>query len=66
MAHLRPHNDSEENEDLPKLEPILGVERSKEAAATFSRTKKFVPTRFVFQLARNLQLIQIQGSPFRT
>lgn len=45
MAHLRPHNDSEEQEDLPLLEPKLGEKASKEAAAQFSRTKKFVPTR---------------------
>lgn len=47
MKHLKPHNDSEETEDLPMLEPKLGVEGSKAAAASFSRTKKFVPTRFV-------------------
>jgi len=45
ISHLRPHNDSEEREDLPMLEPILGDKASKEAAAQFSRTKKFVPTR---------------------
>lgn len=45
IAHLRPHNDSEEREDLPTLEKLLGEERSKEAAKMFSRTKKFVPTR---------------------
>jgi len=45
IAHLKPHNDSEEQEDLPQLEPLLGEEGSKEAAQTFSRTKKFVPTR---------------------
>lgn len=45
MAHLKPHNDSEEQNDLPTLEEKLGVERSKAEAARFSRTKKFVPTR---------------------
>lgn len=45
IGHLRPHNDSEEEHDLPLLEPILGEENSKKAAAEFSRTKKFVPTR---------------------
>ncbi|KAF7969335.1 hypothetical protein HWV62_27727 [Athelia sp. TMB] len=45
MAHLKPHNDSEEQNDLPPLEEKLGVERSKKEAARFSRTKKFVPTR---------------------
>jgi hypothetical protein len=45
ISHLRPHNDSEEREDLPMLENILGGKASKEAAAQFTRTKKFVPTR---------------------
>lgn len=47
MEHLRPHNDSEENKDLPQLEKFLGPGGSKEAAAKFKRTKKFVPTRLV-------------------
>jgi len=45
MDHLRPHNDSEETNDLPQLEKVLGPENSKEAAAKFKRTKKFAPTR---------------------
>ncbi|KAI0056261.1 hypothetical protein BV25DRAFT_1814410 [Artomyces pyxidatus] len=45
MEHLRPHNDSEEQEDLPLLEPELGADGSAQAAQSFSRTKKFVPTR---------------------
>lgn len=45
MAHLKPHNDSEEQNDLPALEPLIGAEGSKAAAAQFSRTKKFAPTR---------------------
>ncbi|KAF9071202.1 hypothetical protein BDP27DRAFT_1361990 [Rhodocollybia butyracea] len=45
MGHLRPHNDSEEIKDLPQLEPKLGPEGSKQAAASFKRTKKFAPTR---------------------
>ncbi|KAG8771725.1 hypothetical protein FRC16_005859 [Serendipita sp. 398] len=45
IDHLKPHNDSEEINDLPRLEQALGKEASKEAAAAFSRTKKFVPTR---------------------
>ncbi|THH04829.1 hypothetical protein EW145_g5232 [Phellinidium pouzarii] len=45
MAHLHQHNDSEEIKDLPLLEPAIGVEASKIAAASFKRTKKFVPTR---------------------
>lgn len=47
MRHLREHNDSEEREDLPLLEPEIGEEGSREAAETFRRTKKFVPTRWV-------------------
>lgn len=46
MAHLHEHNDSEEQKDLPMLEPQLGPDNSKSAAASFSRTKKFVPTRY--------------------
>lgn len=45
MKDLHHHNDSEETKDLPLLEPKLGEQGSREAAATFSRTKKFVPTR---------------------
>lgn len=45
MDHLKPHNDSEEREDLPMLEEKLGPEGSKEAALSFKRTKQFVPTR---------------------
>ncbi|KIK57150.1 hypothetical protein GYMLUDRAFT_75676 [Collybiopsis luxurians FD-317 M1] len=45
MAHLRKHNDSEEIKDLPQLEPKLGTEGSQQAAASFTRTKKFAPTR---------------------
>ncbi|KAJ8456458.1 hypothetical protein ONZ45_g18711 [Pleurotus djamor] len=45
MSHLREHNDSEEKHDLPKLEPKLGGEGSSTAAASFTRTKQFAPTR---------------------
>ncbi|KAG6919344.1 hypothetical protein DXG01_006891 [Tephrocybe rancida] len=45
MDHLHEHNDSEEQQDLPLLEPALGEEGSKSAAASFTRTKQFVPTR---------------------
>ncbi|TFK36182.1 hypothetical protein BDQ12DRAFT_725232 [Crucibulum laeve] len=45
MDHLKPHNDSEENEDLPLLEAAIGREDSQSAAKSFERTKKFVPTR---------------------
>ena len=44
MQHLRTHNDSEEQNDLPQLEPKLGPEGSEKAAADFKRTKKFAPT----------------------
>ncbi|KLO15214.1 hypothetical protein SCHPADRAFT_825155 [Schizopora paradoxa] len=44
MDHLHKHNDSEEQNDLPYLEPKLGVEGSKKAAGDFKRTKKFAPT----------------------
>ncbi|CAG7850447.1 Uncharacterized hemerythrin-like protein C869.06c [Serendipita indica DSM 11827] len=44
VDHLKPHNDSEEQNDLPALERVLGPENSKKAAASFERTKKFVPT----------------------
>lgn len=47
MAHLKPHNDSEENNDLPPLEAALPEGASADAAARFKRTKKFVPTRYV-------------------
>lgn len=50
MEHLREHNDSEEREDLPLLEPLLGMDASKEAAASFKRTKQFAPTRSVIDL----------------
>jgi len=45
MAHLRPHNDSEETNDLPQLEAKLGEAGAAQAAKSFSLTKKFVPTR---------------------
>jgi hemerythrin-like domain-containing protein len=45
MDHLRHHNDEEEQKDLPLLEPAIGEEASRQAAAEFTRTKKFVPTR---------------------
>ena len=45
MDHLRPHNDSEEQKDLPELEDKLTAADSEAAAASFKRTKKFVPTR---------------------
>ncbi|KAG8805649.1 hypothetical protein FRC17_005405, partial [Serendipita sp. 399] len=45
IDHLKPHNDSEETNDLPSLEKVLGKEESRKAAASFSRTKKLAPTR---------------------
>ncbi|KAF8883419.1 hypothetical protein BD779DRAFT_1443967 [Infundibulicybe gibba] len=45
MTHLHKHNDSEEQEDLPLLEPTIGVDGSSMAATNFTRTKKFAPTR---------------------
>ncbi|TDL19007.1 hypothetical protein BD410DRAFT_774379 [Rickenella mellea] len=45
MEHLHKHNDSEEQNDLPPLEKEIGGAASHEAAASFKRTKKFVPTR---------------------
>ncbi|KAJ6622836.1 hypothetical protein B0H10DRAFT_2013002 [Mycena sp. CBHHK59/15] len=45
MVSLHHHNDDEEIKDLPLLEPHLGEGASKDAAAQFSMTKKFVPTR---------------------
>ncbi len=47
MASLHHHNDDEEVEDLPLLEPAIGIQASKEAAQSFKKTKKFVPTRYV-------------------
>ncbi|PPQ76647.1 hypothetical protein CVT26_013901 [Gymnopilus dilepis] len=42
---LKPHNDSEEQEDLPLLQNTIGHDESSKAAASFKRTKKFAPTR---------------------
>ncbi|OCH85967.1 hypothetical protein OBBRIDRAFT_797631 [Obba rivulosa] len=45
MVSLHHHNDDEEIKDLPLLEPVIGEEASKEAALSFKKTKKLVPTR---------------------
>jgi hypothetical protein len=45
MKDLRDHAESEEREDLQLLEPLLGVDGSKQAASSFSFTKNFAPTR---------------------
>lgn len=50
MTHLRKHNESEEQEDLPMLEREIGEEASAKAAKSFKTTKKFVPTRYVVAL----------------
>ncbi|WVR07338.1 hypothetical protein IAU60_004379 [Kwoniella sp. DSM 27419] len=42
---LTEHIKEEEERDLPQLEKALGRDESKELAASFQRTKKFVPTR---------------------
>ena len=47
MQSLHHHNDDEEIDDLPLLEPAIGETASKEAARSFKQTKKFVPTRCV-------------------
>jgi hypothetical protein len=54
MDHLKPHNDSEEQTDLPMLENAIGTEESERAAKSFSRTKMFAPTRSVFVRCRVL------------
>ncbi|KDR79376.1 hypothetical protein GALMADRAFT_63570 [Galerina marginata CBS 339.88] len=45
LDHLKPHNDSEEQEDLPLLQDAIGAKGAAAAAASFKRTKKFAPTR---------------------
>ncbi|KAI0821102.1 hypothetical protein BC629DRAFT_1587415 [Irpex lacteus] len=45
MASLHHHNDDEEIDDLPALEAVIGQDAAKEAAVSFKKTKKFVPTR---------------------
>ena len=47
MASLHHHNDDEEIDDLPALEAVISQDATKEAALSFKRTKKFVPTRYV-------------------
>ncbi|KAF9481768.1 HHE domain-containing protein [Pholiota conissans] len=42
---LRPHNDSEEKNDLPLLLKAISADDSAAAARSFKRTKKFAPTR---------------------
>ncbi|KAI0777629.1 hypothetical protein BD413DRAFT_518407 [Trametes elegans] len=45
MESLHHHNDDEEIKDLPLLEPAIGEDASKEAAQSFKKTKRLVPTR---------------------
>ena len=60
MEHLRPHNDNEEQRDLPLLTKAIGEEASAEAAASFKRTKKFAPTRFVLSFLLELRCFSHQ------
>lgn len=55
MDHLRVHNDSEENTDLPMLVEKIGNDAAKDAAVRFKRTKKFAPTQFVFSSCIDLR-----------
>ena len=60
--HLKEHNDNEERDDLPMLEPKIGNEGSLSAAKRFTLTKKFVPTRYVgFELCVSSRLTGCQG-----
>lgn len=45
MVDLHRHNDDEEIDDLPLLEPAIGEQASRQSAQSFKTTKKFVPTR---------------------
>ena len=70
MASLHHHNDDEEIKDLPLLEPAIGTDASKEAALSFKKTKKLVPTRRVASIPTVLMRTQYspvtssQGTPF--
>jgi hypothetical protein len=44
-ADLEQHIKEEESHDLPSLDSALATEDSQSMAASFERTKKFVPTR---------------------
>ncbi|KAH9945531.1 hypothetical protein B0H21DRAFT_744802 [Amylocystis lapponica] len=45
MRALHHHNDDEEIKDLPLLERAIGQDASRDAALSFKKTKKLVPTR---------------------
>jgi hypothetical protein len=44
-GHLEQHIKEEETNDLPSLEKTLDETESDQMAASFGRTKKFIPTR---------------------
>ena len=46
-------NIREEARELPKFEVAISEEESKKLAASFERTKNFVPTRFVPSLVHS-------------
>jgi hypothetical protein len=48
MTDLTDHIKHEESNDLPALEKQLKQEESQSMAASFERTKQFVPTRYHF------------------
>lgn len=45
IDHLHEHAQSEETNDLPKLEAAIPAADNEKAAKSFTMTKKFVPTR---------------------
>lgn len=45
MKDLHFHIEHESQEDMPRLEKVLPKEESEKIAASFARTKNFVPTR---------------------
>jgi len=47
ISHLKPHADGEEQNDLPALQKVIGTDGALQAAKSFQRTKKFVPTRLI-------------------
>ena len=62
MARLHHHNDDEEIKDLPALEAVISKESSKEAALSFKKTKKLVPTRLApapFDIQRDVHTCRI-------
>lgn len=66
MVTLHPHNDDEEIKDLPLLESVIGERASKEAAVSFKKTKKIVPTRCVSRLSRRPLWLHIDLMANRT